>query len=414
MITFKYKIFAPRPPAVAIDTLGDWQGQDFLLLEYTEDLQEALAQPYKIAAVPVGYNTPEHFSFSSALSEIDFSKFDLVILSEIEHLPLDQIIEHTLTAINNPNYLLAVGCFEFDLPDNIIYRPWWIFRHMDLNGETKRQINNDSKEFLFEALLGQKRPHRSFVMAKFQQNPDLLSRSIVTYRNVFGQDSSAGPHVMLLPEAMSEMLGGNELLWPYVSPNLNSDWEVENPYGNGINNQISEITPWKIYDKTWYSIVCETLWHNPAPNVHNPGIDSPGPFFLSEKIAKVMLGHRLFVMFGQMHILKFLREQGFKTFDSIIDESYDNCDNIVERFTKAFEQIEYLATCDPVDVMQKTEAIRRHNWQHLYEYRTIRKNQMASLIFNRIPDQHLYDSPSKLPELKEDQLIRTQWGGVDK
>ena len=57
--------------------------------------------------------------------------------------------------------------------------------------------------------------------------------------------------------------------------------------------------------------------------------------------------------------------------------------------------------------MQKTEAIREYNWQHLYEYRTIRKNQMASSIFNRIPDQHLYDSPSKLPELKEDQLIRT-------
>tara|TARA_R110000851_G_scaffold135413_1_gene270863 strand:+ start:53 stop:1273 length:1221 start_codon:yes stop_codon:yes gene_type:complete len=401
---FKYKIFTLRPPVVPVDTIGDWQSEDYPLFEYTDNLVQALAQPYKIAAIPIGYNIPGRFAYNADLAGIDFTQFDLVIFSEIEKVTLSEI-KQTMPAVDN--YLVAKGCFEYDLPDNVIYRPWWMFRHTELNGKTKRPIDYHGKEFLFEALLGQKRLHRSFVMAKFQKNPQLLNKSIVTYRDVFGVDDF---HMKVpLQDDILQILDGEELAWPYVSQNLTSGLEVHNPYSDQISNQISEITPWKIYDKTWYSIVCETDWHNPVPNMQDPSIDTPGPFFISEKIAKVMLGQRLFVMFGPMHILKFLKEQGFKTFDSVIDESYDNQDNICKRFTQAFEQVEYLATCDPVDIMKKTEQIRQYNWEHLYEYRHTKKNQMTRLILDKIPAQYLSSDAYKLPAVKNGELIRTTW-----
>ena len=96
-------------------------------------------------------------------------------------------------------------------------------------------------------------------------------------------------------------------------------------------------------------------------------------------------------MFAPMHTLKFLRELGFQTFDSIIDESYDDCDDIVERFCRAFDQVEYLCTLDPLEVMSATEHIREHNHNHLYVYRKKIKNQMHQMILDKIPEQHKLD-----------------------
>ena len=154
-----------------------------------------------------------------------------------------------------------------------------------------------------------------------------------------------------------------------------------------LRREISEITPWSIYQHTWYSICCETLYTNPAPNSK----DRPGPYFITEKTTKLLLAKRLFVMFAPMHTLKFLRDMGFMTFDSVIDESYDNCDDVVDRFRKAFDQVEYLSTLDPVKVMEMTEEVRQHNYTHLYTYRKQIKNQMHQMILNKIPEHHKLD-----------------------
>ena len=81
---FKYKIFTLRPPVVPVDTIGDWQSEDYPLFEYTDNLVQALEQPYKIAAIPIGYNIPGRFAYNADLAGIDFTQFDLVIFSEIE------------------------------------------------------------------------------------------------------------------------------------------------------------------------------------------------------------------------------------------------------------------------------------------------------------------------------------------
>jgi hypothetical protein len=45
---------------------------------------------------------------------------------------------------------------------------------------------------------------------------------------------------------------------------------------------------------------------------------------MTEKTAKPIWAKRLFVMFGTPGFLKKLHELGFKTFDHVIDESYDS------------------------------------------------------------------------------------------
>lgn len=64
-----------------------------------------------------------------------------------------------------------------------------------------------------------------------------------------------------------------------------------------------------------------------------------------------------------------MHEIGFKTFNSIIDESYDNEHNIIDRFEMAFEQIKFLGTKNYHTIMQKAQPILDHNYQHLISLR---------------------------------------------
>lgn len=386
MKQFKYKIYTLMPPGMAIDVVPDWQGEDYPTFQTTDNLEECLAQPYKVAAVPAMFNHPGGYAYNEFLVNIDWSKFDLVLMSDIEYFDEDSILNYTIKRYGIKDYLLAVGGVKtMPTNPNVIYRPWWMFQHMRLN--TFTDVGQADKMFKFDALLGARKAHRSYVMSRFQCNQKLLQESLVTYRDIFHSpgdnwvsDVNPGINSAVVQEANKLT---NEICWPYISPNMNPEWEV----AKQLHKNISQITPWNIYRRTWYSICCETLYSNVGPDRK----DRPGPYFITEKTTKLLLAKRLFVMFAPMHTLKFLRELGFKTFDSIIDESYDNCNDPVERFKQAFNQVEYLATLDPVTVMKATEEIREYNYNHLFAYRRQIKNQMHQMVLDKIPEQHKID-----------------------
>jgi len=374
MKQFGYKIFTLLPPHSAVNCISDWQGENFSPFQTTDNLEECLAQPYCVAAVPALFNQPGSYSYNQTLCSIDWSKFDLVILSDIEYTNTELIQEYAKQA-GIKNFLIALGGLTKQISDpDLVYRPWWIFQHMRLNSFRPHE---GKKEFLFEALLGARRAHRSYVMSRFQSNAELLARSIITYRKEFGYDDN---NLDTFFDQNTVRLIEKNLVWPYVSPNLTPEMEVS----GHIRRDISEITPWQIYNNTYYSICCETVFQHPEPIRYQ----DPGPFFITEKTAKVLLGQRLFVMFGPRHTLKFLKELGFKTFDNVIDESYDDCDNAGERFKLAFDQVEYLSTLDPEMVINQTQHIRLHNHNHLYQYQKDTKNTMNQMILDKIPEQY--------------------------
>lgn len=380
---FNYKIFSLEPPNAAIDVLSDWQGDDYPAFDRTKDINECLSQPYKIAAIPALFNQVGGYAYNESFCQIDWSKFDLVLLSDIEYGSDQFIFDYTVRRKNINNWLLAIGGVENNiLPSDVIYRPWWMFQHIRLNSFKETESYN--KPFVFDALLGAVKAHRSYVMARFQKS-DLLNKSLVTYRNIFHSpgetwisDTDPGLNYAVSKET-KKILAGDNILWPYVSPNLDPTWEV----AENLKREISEITPWDIYSKTYYSICCETLYTNPGPNKH----DRPGPFFITEKTTKLLLAKRLFIMFAPMHTLKFLKEIGFKTFNDVIDESYDDCPDTVTRFKLAFDQAEILAQQDPKVILTATKEIREHNFRHLFQYRKQIKNTMHRMILDKIPNQ---------------------------
>ena len=176
MKQFQYKIYTLLPPDGAIDVVPDWQGEDYPRFQITNNLDECLAQRYRVAAVPAMCNQPGGYAFNQSLCDIDWSKFDLVILSDIEYNDYDLVLNYCIHRSGIKNYVVALGRLKEIITDkDFIYRPWWMFQHLNLNQFQLDDCTN--KKFKFDALLGAKKAHRSYVMARFLLNQSLLDQS---------------------------------------------------------------------------------------------------------------------------------------------------------------------------------------------------------------------------------------------
>ncbi len=102
----------------------------------------------------------------------------------------------------------------------------------------------------------------------------------------------------------------------YLKNNKNdpATWTMGDPSKIPFGNAVSRIQH-EIYKNTWVSLIPETTYYDDYPA------------FISEKTFKPMACLQPFIILGSKGILKYLRAQGYKTFDGFIDESYDECDD---------------------------------------------------------------------------------------
>jgi hypothetical protein len=219
------------------------------------------------------------------------------------------------------------------------------------------------KPYLFDAIMGQIKPHREYVWHRLCED-SLLDKSLVALYRVNADINSYDDY-----HGINDRYNINQVPDFYESPNLNN---LEDPLIQKIKSQstnrngfsctgvgknlvfepgrrmwLSLKTSQGIYDSSWYSIVTETSYENYD--------------FLSEKVAKAILAKRIFVLFRSYGQLALLRSHGFKTFDGIIDETYDTIDHAKTRFNLAWQQVQYLAHQDPVMLYTKADEILEHN-----------------------------------------------------
>ena len=198
------------------------------------------------------------------------------------------------------------------------------------------------KPYYFDALLGLPRPHRNWVFRQITtqcRNKILL----IYYRN-----------------SRATTIEESGFAWPQGAEIKDkSSWEWQRGFFTnnsvvyyGIDTWLSFIVPIDVYNQSAYSIITETATHNDYS-------------FYTEKIVKPILAKRLFVCFSGVNYLKNLRALGFKTFDGIIDESYDQEADHKIRFKKAFDQILYLCNQDQSSVLELVEPIAEHNFNLL-------------------------------------------------
>ena len=117
---------------------------------------------------------------------------------------------------------------------------------------------------------------------------------------------------------------------------------------NNIENELIE----NAYMNVFCDIVTESRFAQPTANY-------------SEKTFHPMWYKKPFVLAAPPHTLKYLKEEGYKTFSEFWDESYDDCENHDERLMKIYDVIDYIdsKTIDELRIMyEQMKPILQHNY----------------------------------------------------
>lgn len=190
---------------------------------------------------------------------------------------------------------------------------WW----QHLGYHNYQQNKNPIKHFLL--LMNQQRPHRDSLFKNLQ---DYLNKSI----------------------------------YSYIAQGVQIEDDLEITHGDWQRH----MSP-RWFDETAFSIVAESMM---SPS-HAP-TDNLGEVFISEKTFKPIAFKHPFIIAGTCGLLSYLKEQGFATYDHVIDESYDIINDQNVRLQKVIDEIKRLILDEETFSDSLTLEKQLHNFNLFY------------------------------------------------
>jgi hypothetical protein len=187
--------------------------------------------------------------------------------------------------------------------------------------------------------------HRRYIFGYLNQS-HLKDQGIVSYRCTNGVQESFGDFSIGRGFTAMQMLRINEISIGCVDAiPLKID---EFNYNNAL--------PRNTFLDTYVNIVNETDFCN-VPYSYRRS-------FVTEKTFNAIANNQLFIVVGHAYSLELLRDLGYKTFDGIIDESYDRIENNGDRLMAVTECIDRFLQ-RPIEQIQEDYAkaveIIQHN-----------------------------------------------------
>ena len=217
-------------------------------------------------------------------------------------------------------------------------------------------------QFLF--LNGRLRPHRKYLIDHLREL-GLLNHALWTClgSQVEMEFTSAldtkklEPIRLLPPEYEIERARKNLKPSLYTDGGFVKHRLFNNTWGDAIVNS-------RCYTDSWFSLVTETIFDYPHT-------------FRTEKIWKPILMAHPFVVAANPGYLRDLRNAGFKTFGTLVDERYDEVDNPTVRMQRIIDSVTWLCQgSHAADFWEASRDICKYNQQHLVEYN---RQQRANL-----------------------------------
>lgn len=246
-----------------------------------------------------------------------------------------------------PNvYFITPGFFnQVDNPERYLQFQFWL---NELNWTYgKQELRNEHYYFTpykvkprsFDILLGSRKLHRDHLYNNLILDPEINEKNWVSYYKSM------------------DLTGWNNY---YVDKKIISDVDDKNFHtGNTVRYQVdsdtsvlvrlSFILPRDIYNQTNFTLIPETNFDNEFS-------------FFTEKTAKPILARRMFIALSGYKFLENLRREGFRTFDGIVDESYDLEPNHTIRWNMVYDQIKKISLADPEDILERARPIVDHNY----------------------------------------------------
>ena len=105
-----------------------------------------------------------------------------------------------------------------------------------------------------------------------------------------------------------------------------------------------------------------------------------------EKIMIPILFKKPFINLGPLYGLEILKSYGFKTFDSIIDESYDKEIDLDKRMNMVLDELERLSKIDLVEMTKNLKPILDYNYNLLLDMNKNKKKYLEQYFTENIND----------------------------
>ena len=296
---------------------------------------------------------------------------------------VDQLNMLKLTTLVLEGKILIIGGGEMESCYPYLHHDHFLCRILDYP-ENHREIDRADNIFLqtnkpykFLFLNGRARPHRKYLWHRFQQQ-DLLKHALWT---MLDSRPTISRQFNLKYDGINLMATTTPL------QRLPAKYEVEQYRATVISPGPAERTFVKteLFNNTWGEIYlqaepyCDTYFSLVTETV----FDYPYSF-RTEKIAKPLAVGHPWIVASNTGFYRDMRNLGFKTFDSLIDESFDSIDNSQERMDRITAVVNDLCQQDLTSFMQASESICKYNQQHLQQLSSCIKSEFADKFFNFI------------------------------
>jgi hypothetical protein len=243
--------------------------------------------------------------------------------------------------------------------------------------KTSEIFSKVDKPYKFLFLNGRARPHRKYLYERFRES-NLLDQALWT---MLDGRPSFSRSFELVRDNINMLATTSEIRW------LDSSYEFEfykNPTVDAVpaqrsfiknqlfNNEWGEIylepAP---YIDTYFSLVTETVFEYPYS-------------FRTEKIAKVLTMGHPFIVASSVGFYRDLRNLGFRTFGTVIDESFDLVENHQDRMDLIYNIVQDLCQQDLASFLTECKDVCKYNQQHLKEIVPLIKSQFPQKFFDLI------------------------------
>ena len=243
--------------------------------------------------------------------------------------------------------------------ENFLQRIMNFDENLDCMKRTDEIYNKIDKPFKFLMFNGRMRPHRKW-MIQYLRDCNIIEQGLYTNLHARNAPTKDLTYISHDRDLMHDIEPIRYLPAYYEIDNYQDriDTLCDNPdvKHHLFKNEWGEayIKP-EPYIDSYFSIVTETVYMGP----HS---------FRTEKIWKpIIMGHP-WICIANAGFYRDLQNLGFKTFDNIIDESFDDISDIQLRIQKIGAIIKDLCNSDLPELLSRCKSICKYNQQHIFEF----------------------------------------------
>ena len=258
---------------------------------------------------------------------------------------------------------------------NIQYAPWFRSGRLKLitSSDAEPQIPNFNTEYFLSATLNSRESDLP-LMYPDQSRPYTF---LFTNRKI-------RPHRRYLILELQKQSLLDHALWSCLDDhNTQGHPDHTHIYANGTSMKVKKLDPgydpeihplWidgviypRQYQHTWFTLVSETAFEYP----HS---------FRTEKIWKPILAGHPFLVCANAGFYRDLRNLGFRTFDHLLDESFDSIINGKDRLDRLITEVRWLCSQNLSQFWSEARSVCLYNHQRALELHTSLKSSFAQKL----------------------------------